>query len=362
MALQGQDAVFSQYFTNKLYLNPAFAGFEGGTVINTNYRIQWPEVAGANSKFDTRSVGVSTELGRVQSGLGLLYMDQTAGEGFLRWQSISAAYAWRNRRCGGRSNDKYELSLGLKVSYHFYSFNRDGFLFSDQLHPIDGVVRPTAFPGIADPSDLGRYWDFDFGALLELELGDEDHLRIGGAVNHFVRVDPSVEALDDTLGMRFTFHATWIRGRVYGTSVDKYLFVPMLRIEAQPSTQLRNMPAEENYWYTTVDYGVAFSMERLPGFFGGLWHRSRWGLIEGRNTNSFTVMAGTVFSFDRVERKSQARQTYRLAFSYDYNYGGLRSDGGGTYEFSLIIDLSGRGGVLPCGRKGKRPQPPCPIF
>ena len=39
-----QDAHFSQYYANPIYLNPAFAGLERCPTVHTNYRNQYPEL------------------------------------------------------------------------------------------------------------------------------------------------------------------------------------------------------------------------------------------------------------------------------------------------------------------------------
>jgi hypothetical protein len=39
-----QDAHFSQYYANPIYLNPAFAGLERCPTVHSNYRNQYPEL------------------------------------------------------------------------------------------------------------------------------------------------------------------------------------------------------------------------------------------------------------------------------------------------------------------------------
>ena len=39
-----QDAHFSQYYANPIYLNPAFAGLDRCPTVHTNYRNQYPEL------------------------------------------------------------------------------------------------------------------------------------------------------------------------------------------------------------------------------------------------------------------------------------------------------------------------------
>ena len=49
-AVLAQDPTFSQYYSNKLYYNPAFAGADPGLRVNFNYRNLWTSL---NSNFGT---------------------------------------------------------------------------------------------------------------------------------------------------------------------------------------------------------------------------------------------------------------------------------------------------------------------
>ncbi|MEL6846619.1 MAG: type IX secretion system membrane protein PorP/SprF, partial [Bacteroidota bacterium] len=109
-SLQAQDPILSQYYTNKIYLNPALTGFEGGTTVNMNYRNQWYAIAGNLAQFTTNSAAVDVELPCIQSAFGLIYVDNLEGEGRLRWQSLGLSYAWRSRPQQSQIANDWELS------------------------------------------------------------------------------------------------------------------------------------------------------------------------------------------------------------------------------------------------------------
>lgn len=52
--LVAQDVTFSQFYSNQLYLNPAFAGSIGTPRVALQYRNQWP---GFNKAYETYSLG-----------------------------------------------------------------------------------------------------------------------------------------------------------------------------------------------------------------------------------------------------------------------------------------------------------------
>ena len=44
--VRAQDPIFSQYYANPIYLNPAFAGTAHCARMTFNYRNQWPALTG----------------------------------------------------------------------------------------------------------------------------------------------------------------------------------------------------------------------------------------------------------------------------------------------------------------------------
>jgi len=91
-AFAQQQASFSQYFFNPMYINPAYAGSRGdfsGTMV---YRTQWVDMEGAPV---TESVGMHGMIPNSNIGLGLqLYNDEL---GPMRTTGISAIFAYHLR-------------------------------------------------------------------------------------------------------------------------------------------------------------------------------------------------------------------------------------------------------------------------
>src|SRR4051812_5346032 len=85
-----QDAEYSMYRFNGLYINPAYAGSH--EVINATaiYRNQWVKMPGAPQ---TASVAVHSPLKNNRLGLGLIYTyDQI---GVSKTNSLNASFAYR---------------------------------------------------------------------------------------------------------------------------------------------------------------------------------------------------------------------------------------------------------------------------
>ena len=84
---EAQDPQFSQFYANKMWLSPAFAGSAGGPRLALNYRNQWPRIPG---NFITYAASFDMPFyfgGRGRDprhGLGINLMSDQAGAGVLR--------------------------------------------------------------------------------------------------------------------------------------------------------------------------------------------------------------------------------------------------------------------------------------
>jgi len=67
-----QDPHFTQFYSNPLALNPAFAGSARCSRVAFNYRLQWPELSGGGYK--TFSMSYDQFLNTVKGGIGFNYM------------------------------------------------------------------------------------------------------------------------------------------------------------------------------------------------------------------------------------------------------------------------------------------------
>src|SRR5688500_12762255 len=85
VSIAQQDAQFSQYMFNGLYINPAYAGYKEQANIHSFYRSQWTGFQGAPQ---TMSLAGDMVLKEGNVGLGLLLSNDFTGA-----QSNFSAYA-----------------------------------------------------------------------------------------------------------------------------------------------------------------------------------------------------------------------------------------------------------------------------
>jgi type IX secretion system PorP/SprF family membrane protein len=89
--VKAQDAHFSQFYANSLYLNPAFAGAEKCPKVSLNYRNQWPALG---PTYVTYSASYDQYLNALQGGVGLHLMNDVQGGGTITTTMISGMYAY----------------------------------------------------------------------------------------------------------------------------------------------------------------------------------------------------------------------------------------------------------------------------
>jgi type IX secretion system PorP/SprF family membrane protein len=108
-AMAQQDAQYSQYIFNGLYINPAYAGYKQDFYLHSFYRSQWTGFPGAPRSF---SVAADASVSDTRVGLGLLLASDNIGA-----QSSLAAdfnYAY-HIQIGQDENSK--LSFGVGVGF-----------------------------------------------------------------------------------------------------------------------------------------------------------------------------------------------------------------------------------------------------
>lgn len=148
-AFAQQDAQFSQYMFNGIYINPAYAGYREQLNISSFYRTQWTGVTGAPK---TMSLAVDAIANNGNVGLAFqISSDQIAAQSSL---SAYANYAYRLRM---NAEGTSSLALGLGVGV--VQLGLDGSKLSqndlepDQPVGLQTVVVPDARTGIYYSND-----------------------------------------------------------------------------------------------------------------------------------------------------------------------------------------------------------------
>lgn len=329
---QAQDPAFSQFYANRIYLNPALTGLEGGLTASGIYRMQWQNV---DRGFETYGASIELQEPVLKSAVGLTLMQNTEGLAALKTSSVGVSYAYTIPMVGKN------LHIGVSSRVVQKTVDWSKIVFSDQLDGVLGNVGATNFQAA---NDRVSFFDFDLGAVYRFDarFGKKNakYTRnlIGMSINHApaffsntTSINESLTGLETKVPPRITLHAgsiipTW---RIDGTK--KHIDIsPNVRYDVQgenimkPSTCIR-----------VVTYGAYAIYE---GLFAGLFYQNKFFVASPSNTNAWILTAGAYLGGNEA-MKNKGHKLF-LGFSYDGNTTGLGTKTGGTYEVAVRYNFS----------------------
>lgn len=335
VALRAQDPVLSQFFVNRLYLNPAMVGLNNGVAFNASYRNQWPGVLGA---FNSGTMSVEMQEPCLGGGLGFSAFYDRAGESAFQTAALNLHYAYiiglgprRSRQPSGN------LHIGMKAGFSQRGINWDKLVFSDQLDPIYGVVRPSA-------AQTGRgtvaYPDFDAGIAWRQDIRHPIYnktpfrLLLGLSMQHLLRPNQSLRDVGAILPRRYTVHGGFeiplAPYRRVGSrkSNEKFFILPNIKYEWQGEPNESYNQALTN----VLTWGVY--VQTPQSLYFGVLYQDRFISTAGNNTRTLVATAGLDVQGYDVD--------YVVGVSYDFNIRGLTNRAGGALEVNFRAVLKDR--------------------
>jgi type IX secretion system PorP/SprF family membrane protein len=318
MRIHAQDAQFSQFYSNYLYLAPSFAGLTEKNRIAFNYRDQWPEIAHG---FKTYSVSFDKYLEKFRSGLGILLFQDVAGSGRLRTTDIGIQYSY-----DFSLTQTWHMRPGLHFNYTQRAIDFDKLLWNDQISASGNS------PTTAELPPMEKAGDMDLSVSI---LSYTDRYWIGGGMDHLLKPSQSLYFYEEENGNP---------GRV---PVKYSIFggVKFLRNEhlLQPiptSLQLAFLYRQQKQ-FRQLDLGIYWYHNP---FVVGFWYRGIPLYKEVFNRDAFTVLIGL------------KTRNMNIGYSYDFTISRLITNTGGSHELSLSYTFKTR------PLKHKPRAVPCPEF
>lgn len=314
-----QDYNFSQFWENRTYYNPAFAGLNQGEV-NTllTYRKLWPKFQG-NFSTIFFSADIKTHN---NYGFGLYAVSSDEGGGFIKSNTVGLSYSWRGYI--NKVKNMY-FQLGVKGDYNNERTNLNKYIYSQDLHEIYGQISTTELDGL---KNKGNYWDFAVGGMVCLPW--ERHYKefmtnyIGFAVSHFTRPKNSFIDGDSKLPIKVNFQwNAFIRTNLYSLDKKNFLYVnPGLLFENQ-GEKLMSSSSSNN-----IMVGADVTTDPI---FGGVWYSSQ---VLNNSEENYKAM---IFKLGLKLESEKKTIQYRLAYSYDMSLGNLAKSTEGSHEISLNV-------------------------
>lgn len=282
-----QDALFTQYMFNNLYMTPAYAGVDGVTRFSAIHRSQW---LGYQSSFGdggaptTQMVSFNTPVYKLRSGVGgYILNDQLGPQNNLE---VQAMYAYHL----GIKESK--LSFGIKAGFYSQSINGGSYRYIQEGDPLivqgrQSQTRPDLGAGVFYRTE--KYYagiglnhllrsQFDFGAD-SVRAALANHINFTGGyfyeVSFDLRVQFSIAARTDLnstqldfAGIAYLKDTMWgglaFRQGEAGSLLLGYSMMKdkSLKIGSAIDFIIKDVQAKENF---SIEFMVSYDLPINPG-------------------------------------------------------------------------------------------------
>ncbi|MFH2143950.1 MAG: PorP/SprF family type IX secretion system membrane protein [Bacteroidota bacterium] len=292
LSIIAQDPGFSQFYSNRLYLNPTYAGEEGCYRLMLNYRNQWPSLG---STYVTYSASVDKFVEKVHGGLGLLIFHDTEGDGAFNTTCISGMYTYTIK-----IKRKFYIKSGFQVSYFQKRLNMD-FVFPDMIDPLYGVIYRSNEPLVQKYNCINTgFVDFSAGGIAFVE-----NSFFGFAVHHLTEHEESFRNNSEAvLPRKYTLH--------FGTNIP----VKGLRLRKDDFFLSPNVLFQQQRDFQQLNYGFYATRKSLVA---GIMLRQNFKF----NFDSFIMTLGYSVS------------DMKFGYSYDLTVSRLCNQTLGAHEISF---------------------------
>lgn len=285
----GQDASFSQFFSNQLYLNPAFAGNPKYHRAQVVYRNQW-----LTSKSPFMSYGVSYDryIADHNSGIGINIINDNQGQGAINRTSADLLYSY-----SFQVSYNFLVRGGIQAGAIYKSQNTNDLVFPDMINSTGDIIGSPGFSGESKVIP-------DFGAGV---IAEWNFVYAGFAVHHIAEpIDYEDRERYFTLPRKYTVNI--------GAEINlnrRYLFRKKLTLSP-------NIIYQQQMNFKQINFGLYLSHENLVT---GIWLRENIGF----QNHTFIFLAGYY------------NESFTFAYSYDFSImqGGFRGLNTSSHEVTF---------------------------
>lgn len=187
-----QDLEFTQFYSNPVYLNPAFAGSHGCPRIALNYRNQWPNLSGSYVSY---AASYDQFFKNISGGIGFILVNDVQAK-TINTTTGSLVYSYHTKL-----NRKWAMMFGAKATWVQKSLDWSKLTFGDMIDPRKGFIYSTG-----DQVRGGNYGFFDVSSGLLLY---SKTFNFGIAGNHLSQPNESmIKGVNDKLPIRITAHTS----------------------------------------------------------------------------------------------------------------------------------------------------------
>jgi type IX secretion system PorP/SprF family membrane protein len=156
-SIEAQDQKSLNSNQNLLYLNPSFAGSNGGVRVQLAYQHQWPEIS---YHFVTYHGAVDFYVPSLKAGIGVSVMQDNFKGGLLKTNFVNVVYAQYLKVC-----EHLVIIPSVRISYFEKRVDWEKVTFGDLLDPRGGGTVQN--PGVYS-FDRKSNFDFSGGGLINV--------------------------------------------------------------------------------------------------------------------------------------------------------------------------------------------------
>lgn len=292
-----QDAQFSQYMFNQLFLNPAYAGVNGDLSFSLIHRTQW---AGYNPTFDnggspnTQVLSVAYGSKLFNSGVGLHFVNDMIGP--LINREVQLSYAYHVPLGSSNSNDpEAKLSIGVRGGIYSQTIDFDQFR---ALDPDDRLIQSGTLSQANSDMAAGIYYHSNtfFG---------------GVSMSHIIpqKFDFGQESSDGVL-----------TNNVYVLAGYNFKVGKLQRLSVSPSVLVKVVPTNLSGY--SFDLGAIATLDNK--YFAGLSYRQE---------ESASLILGVRLN------KDNKKPTLQIAYGFDYVFIGQSAKDPTSHEISVSYKI-----------------------
>jgi type IX secretion system PorP/SprF family membrane protein len=305
-----QDAVFSQFYANPLYLNPALAGNGDCMRAIVSYRNQYPNIPDTYINYN---LGIDGYLPFLHGGIGILLESDRKGNDTFVTNNISGIYAYQMMLSSHTA-----LNAGFQIHYRQYSFQGNDLIFQDMIDHNSGLVNPVS-GDIGASGFSSRNIDYSAGMFFDFS----EKYFLGISAHHLTEISTPYYPEDNKnyLKRKYSIHG--------GMNIPLYMSYYRMQLSPNFIVQLQNE-------ILRINGGFNFTYWM---FTAGLWYHNV------KNTSESLI---GIIGINTGKIK--------LGYSYDFVLSGLSGASGGSHEISLSYHF------LCVEKKHKKNTINCPEF
>ena len=302
-SVSASDPQYSQYYANQLLIAPSFAGNSLGSRGLITFRDQWAAIPGG---YVTFAVGIDNNFYALNSGLGLLVVQDVAGSAGLTNTSATGMYSYRFN-----ITDDWRIRPGIGFTYAQRSLSGRA-IWGDMIS-VTGVDPVTVEPPFK-PYD----W-FDASSSI---VAYNRMMWLGVSVDHLLRPIQASSGTDE-------------RARMMWKQFGGINFQMPGRVGKATEIVSLNYLLKATSMYQQFDIGV--NWYRAPLLMGFAWR--------GLPPDAYDCLIFTV---------GLAFNNMAINYSYDFTISQLGAASGGSHEVTFVINFNEG------GKSQRRDQVPCP--